>query len=261
MAKTYAYVGIDVGFAKKKRLSVVVCTLQSTSLIPLFLKKRAYAKPPVGSGNRSALEQQVVSKFSKDVLDYLGYIERKENLEIRRIAIDAPKNYKHFNKIRRSAEKAMDSMRISCFATPSRTEFEEIIEKAKGHLATGGAENRMPHANQLWMLVGFSLFEVLSTRYECIEVFPQAIANVLQSAKDHKTTSEGIEAQLDAIAIQTGWPTDAKTRLEFESISYGSRHDKLDAYMSAWIASLSEEERKPCGEPPDDVIWVPHIEE
>jgi len=261
MPKTYAYAGIDVGFAKNKPLAVVVCTLQNASLIPLLLKERAYPKPPTGSGNRGALEEQVVTKFSKDVLDYLGHIERKENLKIRRIAIDAPKNYKQDNKTRRSAEKAMDSMRISCFATPSRTEFQKIKEKAKKHLGTGGAENRIPHANQLWMLVGFSLFEVLSTRYECIEVFPQAIVKVLQIAKNHKTTNEGLEAQLDAIANQTRWPTDTKTRQEFDSICYGSRHDKLDAYMSAWIASLSEEKRKPCGEPPDDVIWVPRIEE
>ena len=257
--KTFAYAGIDVSFAKKKRLPVVVGELQNASLTPLLLKKIPYAKPPRGSGNRGTLDQRVVSRFSKDVLDYFGQIERKENLAIQRIAIDAPRTYKRSNDSRRSAEKAMDGMRISCFTTPSVTEFEAIIAEAIRHLSTGGAENRIPHANQLWMLVGFSLFEVLGKRYECIEVFPQAIATVLKSANDHKSTTIGLQAQLDAIARQTRWPTDAKSQVEFESICYGSRHDKLDAYMSAWIASLSEEERKACGKPPDDVIWIPRI--
>ena len=38
---------------------------------------------------------------------------------------------------------------------------------------------------------------------------------------------------------------------------YGSAHDKLDAFMAAWVASLPEDDVVPCGDPPNDVIWIP----
>ena len=150
----------------------------------------------------------------------------------------------------------MDQRRISCFATPSQIEFEAIRTKAAAHLKNGGAENRMPHANQLWMLVGFALFEVLGQHYECIEVFPQAIAATLRSSKVHKSHTEGLTAQLTAIGKLSGWPSDDR-RSELQQIAFGSRHDKLDAYMSSWVASLSKEESFACGEAPSDVIWIP----
>lgn len=37
----------------------------------------------------------------------------------------------------------------------------------------------------------------------------------------------------------------------------GDRHDKLDAYLSAWVTSLYPEDVAACGEPPLDVIWLP----
>ena len=40
---------------------------------------------------------------------------------------------------------------------------------------------------------------------------------------------------------------------------YGKRDDKLDAYLSAWVASLDENDRIPLGMRPHDVIWVPKI--
>ncbi len=42
-----------------------------------------------------------------------------------------------------------------------------------------------------------------------------------------------------------------------EEIASGLRHDRLDAYLSAWIAALDEADRIAFGTPPDDVIWVP----
>ena len=33
----------------------------------------------------------------------------------------------------------------------------------------------------------------------------------------------------------------------------------LDAYLSAWVASLDQPERMPYGDPPGDVIWVPRV--
>jgi hypothetical protein len=63
---------------------------------------------------------------------------------------------------RREAEKALDAAGISCFTTPSAETFDFIKHKVKTHLDTGGAENRLPHANQLWMLVGFELFKAFN---------------------------------------------------------------------------------------------------
>ena len=152
----------------------------------------------------------------------------------------------------------MDQQRISCFATPSRAEFDAIVARARQHLAVGGSESHIPHANQLWMLVGFALYETLSNEYECIEVYPQATVAKLGISGVHKSKRAGFEAQLVGATEATGWPSKAQPP-NLEEIGYGSRHDKLDAYLSAWIASLPETQREACGEAPDDVIWVPRI--
>ena len=150
----------------------------------------------------------------------------------------------------------MDQRRISCFATPSDSEFTLIRERARAHLASGGAENRMPHANQLWMLVGFELFSQLGEQFECREVFPQAIVSVLGASEEHKTGTKGYEAQLQAAAKATGTEP-ARLAEKLRQSGYGSRHDRLDAYLCAWIASSPESGLEACGEPPDDVIWIP----
>ena len=146
---------------------------------------------------------------------------------------------------------------ISYFTTPSRRKFIEIRCKASAHLVTGGYEAQMPHANQLWMLVGFELFRELAPLAECIEVFPQAIAHAIGAADTHKSKADGVAAQLAAASMHTGWPTAAQGGPSFEDICSGASHDRLDAYLSAWVASLDEPERLALGDPPGDVIWVP----
>ena len=54
-------------------------------------------------------------------------------------------------------------------AAPTEKEFEAKIEASQKFLADGGEPSRLPHANQLWMLVGFELFRTLGEQYECIE--------------------------------------------------------------------------------------------
>lgn len=74
-----------------------------------------------------------------------------------------------------------------------------------------------------------------------------------------------LEAQLRSAARHTGWPRElqadegAPAAKRLASIGFGSNHDRLDAHLSAWIASLDEAAREPFGEPPDDVIWVPRV--
>ena len=147
---------------------------------------------------------------------------------------------------------------ISCFKTPSLRDFRAITAKAEDHLEAGLPLFRLPHANQIWMLVGFALFRALRRKWDCIEVYPQAIARALGCEGGHKSKKEGYEEQLAAVAVATGWDTEG-LRQSVAKQGYGSRHDKLDAFMAAWVASLPRKQLLACGKPPDDVIWVPKM--
>jgi hypothetical protein len=70
---------------------------------------------------------------------------------------------------------------------------------------------------------------------------------------------EGFDAQLQAVAERTGWSEYGELQRDLARSYYGSAHDKLDAYMSAWIASLPPGDRVPLGKAPDDAIWVPAV--
>jgi predicted nuclease with RNAse H fold len=253
-----AFVGIDVAFAKKKRLPISVCIKQNHRLVPLELRELINCLPPPGKGNKAALEQKIVEQYCQVVIDYLKQVEELKKVKIRRIAIDAPSTYKIEGVQRRNAEIEMDKRRISCFATPSEKEFEAIRAKCREHFDNGGEESRLPHANQIWMLVGFALFQTLRKEFECIEVFPQAIVHALGCSGVHKLKSDGFFTQVDAIAKKTGWNL-PKLLQKLKKMGYGSRHDKLDAFLSAWVASLTPEDRIACGQVPDDVIWIPRI--
>jgi len=171
--------------------------------------------------------------FGGKVPVYPGYV-----IAISRVAIDAPSDPKLLGTARRLAELALDLRRISCITTPDEAEFAAIRAKALAHLATGGAIARMPHANQLWMLVGFALFNRLRSDWECLEVFPQATVALLRAGGVHKNKTVGLEAQLCAAARLTGWP-DPPMPSALQTIGYGSRHA--------------------LGVPPAEVIWVPRL--
>jgi len=251
-----AFAGIDVAFAKKKRLPVVVCRVRDAIVEPLPLR-RATAKPPRGEGNAAALDPAVRKAFAEETATYLWAIEREFGVSIKRIAIDSPSDPKAGDLRRRLCECAMDERDVRCFATPSAAEFDAIVNKAAAHLAAGGSQANLPAANQLWMLVGFALFERLRREWECLEVFPQAIAKTLQAAI-HKRSLEGRTAQLQAAARFTRWPAPLDPRA-LDEIAFGSGHDRLDAYLAAWVASLPEEQRTALGQPPNDVIWIPVV--
>jgi len=251
-----AFIGIDVAFAKNKRLPVCACTLRHGRLCPLPLRRRDLPQPPRGRGNKLALDADVVAAFALETLTYVQAIEKALDIRVVRSAIDAPSAFKQPGRTRRAAELAMDKRNISCFATPSREEFDAIIVKARKHLESGGSESRIPHANQLWMLAGFSLFETLTRSYPCIEVYPQATVAVLGCSKVHKSKADGLAAQLRSASKATGWSGEAG-QPDLEAAVFGPPHDRLDAYLSAWIASLPEGDRIACGVSPDDAIWIP----
>ncbi len=243
-----AYCGIDVAFAKRKRLPVAVCTRTSSALRALPLRD-AGLQPPRGSGNRAALQPTLVAAFANEALAYLREVERIYDVAIKRVAIDAPRDYAPPGQ-RRRADLAMDKAGISCFSTPSRAQFELIRTKALAHLSAGGPENRLPHANQLWMLVGFELFRVLESHFDCIEVFPQAIVRALDPTIAHKSRSDGLARQIDLLSKETGLTAES-----IDHSSNGPRHDRVDALLSAWIASLGQESLVCHGDGYRDTIW------
>lgn len=259
-----AYVGIDVAYAKKKRLPVVVCVRRDDVLeaLPLRLGR---VKPPAGEGNARLLDGGAADTFASQTIDYLRAVEAEYGVQVARIAIDAPSEPRPARVARRRAEVALDRQRISCITTPDSDGFASMRDRGLAHLAHGGPESRLPGANQLWMLVGFALFRALGRSWECLEVFPQATARVLGVSGIHKSKAAGLRAQLQAVAWRTGWPrgivsgeTDNAAR-PLKPIAFGSPHDQLDAYTAAWVASLDEASREPFGVPPGDAIWVPRV--
>lgn len=158
-----AYVGVDVAFAKKKRLPIVVCTVRDGRFVPLQLREST-AKPPHGKGNARILDVEEVERFASETADYLNAIEAEFGVCIRRIAIDAPSSPKGDGVRRRLCEAALDDRRISCITTPSALDFDVIRKKGTAHLVAGGAESGMPAANQLWMLVGLRALQTAAAR-------------------------------------------------------------------------------------------------
>jgi hypothetical protein len=256
-----AFVGIDVAFAKGKFLPICVCTWEGARLIPVPIRQADLPDVPRGAGNRGSIDPVVVAAFAKDVAQYLHAVERQFGLKIERVAIDAPSSPKADGLVRRLAEQALDCRQISCFTTPSNLEFAKKRHDVEMHLKNGGAENRMPHANQLWMLVGFALFKRLGEVWECLEVYPQATMRVLGAASIHKRKSDGVREQMRAVAQYTGWPEPFTEQYPsaIKRLIRAPLHDAVDAYACAWIAALERENRTPLGLPPNDVIWVPNI--
>lgn len=252
-----AVCGIDVAFAKNKPLPVCVCVWRGSVLEPLPLRGHGVPIPPRGTGNRAALDDASVAAFADAAVTYLRTVERLFGISIRRVAIDAPRDYASEGQ-RRQCELALDSLRISCFATPSHQQFAEIRRVVRAYLAQGGPEAAMPYANKLWMLVGFALFRRLETEFECLEVFPNAIVRALAPAGEHKSTKVGFERQVALLSNAAGWPQ-PKTSVSLNQICYGLRHDKLDAFMAAWVASLPRERLLGHGDGGRDTIWVPAL--
>jgi hypothetical protein len=253
-----AFAGIDVAFAKRKRLPVSLCVRDERGVIPLPVAAPAAPNPPRGRGNAATLHENVVADFAEEVADYLRQLETHFAVKIRRIGIDAPSDPRVAGASRRKAEAALDLRRINCFTTPSSADFVRIRNKARGHLEAGGSESRLPHANQLWMLVGFAVFERLRREWDCLEVFPQATVCVLGANALHKSQRGGVDAQLAVVAQFTGWPQPPRGA-SLKTVVHGPAHDGLDAYMSAWVAALGIDERLAFGQPPDDAIWVPQL--
>ncbi len=253
-----AYVGIDVACAKRKYLPISICVRRGDRLSPLPLRALSL-RPPRGGGNVLALERASREAFAQETEAYLRQVEAVCSVEIVRVALDAPAAACPATLSKRHSERALDALGISYFKTPSETEFAEIEAKARAHLAAGGQVARLPHANRLWMLVGFALFARLSRSWPCLEVYPQATVSLLGCSAVHKTRAAGLSAQVRAVGERLGWEEQLLPRA-LKASGFGKGHDQFDAYLAAWVASLPERERTPLGIPPEDAIWVPRIE-
>jgi hypothetical protein len=256
-----AFAGIDVAFAKRKRLPICLCVWNEQRLIPLPLAAGDAPEPPRGYGNAANIDPFTVALFANETALYRRLLEKHFGISIRRIAIDAPSDPRPDCLRRRLAETAMDKQRISCFATPSVSEFEAIRVKVHDYLTAGGPESRLPHANQLWMLVGFALFRRLRVEWECLEVYPQATMRTLGASSVHKAKAGGVSAQMEAVSRYTGWPEPPVRQFPeaLKGVVRAPLHDALDAYSGAWVASLDPQKRTAFGSPPNDVIWVPQL--
>tara|TARA_Y100001968_G_scaffold309412_1_gene329149 strand:+ start:4034 stop:5038 length:1005 start_codon:yes stop_codon:yes gene_type:complete len=253
------YIGIDVACAKDKYLPLVICSKEYGRLLPFPLAKYQI-RPPRGLGNALTLHDEVNQAFANDVANYVETVCDAFHLNPVRIGIDSPLRPRGTNLKRRLAEQALDKTGISCYTTPSAYDFEVIKARGIEHLHADKPIQNLPHAHQIFMLVGFALNERLSKVAECIEVYPHATVKQLGVADIHKSKGNQAELQLAAISHYTGWPRTADDCVQADNMCLGPMHDRVDAYSAAWVASLPEQERICFGDPEKgDAIWIPKV--
>jgi hypothetical protein len=216
----------------------------------------------LGFGNAGTLIEENNFAYAAAIKNYIVDVCEEHNLTPARIAIDAPLIPKKNGLKRRLAERAFDSRKINCYATPSKEEFESISEIGKTHLNGGGEVSRLPHSNQIFMLAGFAIYQALKNVAECIEIFPHATVKLLGVAGKHKTKENQAYVQLHAMSKYTGWPSSKDEWNKVKNICSGDLHDKVDAYGAAWVASLDVEQRLALGETSqNDAIILPRLEQ
>ena len=115
-----AYVGIDVVFAKNKRLPIAVVVRSRSGLEPLSLR-RAQAKPPGRQGNVCILHDDIVGEFAEETAAYTRSVESEFGIRLAGVAIDAPSAPKAIGPARRQCESALDERKISCKTTPGNS--------------------------------------------------------------------------------------------------------------------------------------------
>ena len=227
--------------------------------MPLTIPKNLAGLIPRGVGNKEVTASAPFRESARSVVSALNRIMGEMEWKVERIAVDAPAAPPTIGA--RASEDALGRQGLSSFRTPEISAWPKIREKCVNHLESGGAAANLPYANKIWMLFGFELFSKLRSELgaEVIEVYPFAIVRALLPACEHKTTERGYRDQLSAIATLTGWEPQA-LEAKLKVAVPGSRHDRLDAFMSAWVASLPEEDRRALGDThnPNDAIWVPH---
>jgi Protein of unknown function (DUF429) len=235
-----------------------ICIISADdSRTPLVIPKPLANLVPRGLGNREIVSRTPFRQVAGQVATVLKRVVSEMGWLIERIAIDAPAAP---GMGARKSENEICRHGLSYFRTPDTSAWIEIRTACMTHLSEGGAISELPHANKIWMLYGFELFSSLrrKLRTEVIETYPYAVVRTLLPICDHKSTETGYRDQLRAVAERTGWKAETlEARLKL-AVS-GTRNDRLDAYMAAWLASLPPEKRRAYGDArlPNDAIWVP----
>lgn len=251
------FIGVDVSCALKKRIPVVFAVKRKGRLVPLPARQLPM-KAPYGHGNRYVIEHQRNVDYAIAVRDYVLEVCDYFGVQPECIGVDSPLRPRAEALDYRIAERALNQAGISCYKTPSASEFAAITDKAQGHLANGGALQRIPHAMQLWMLAGIEIARELATIAPVREVFPQANIRLLMPNAPHKSGKGVPLMQLQALAQQTGWPRTQEEWNALKQISAGGTHDQVDAYSAAWVASLNDSDVDVFGDiAQQDAIWVP----
>ena len=254
-----AYIGVDVSCAKKKKIPVVICIKKDGRLEPLPLSSLPFLSPE-GHGNLNTLKPEMNEEYARAVKKYVERVCAHYSLQPAMIAIDSPLYPRVETIDYRLAEKALSQAGISCYKTPSASEFETIRQKANSHMERGGELSKLPHPMQIWMLAGFEIAQELASLAPVIEVYPQATIRRLLKNTPHKSKNGIAAQQLRAIARFTGWPATNDDWQKLRHICAGPLHDKVDAYSAAWVASLKQNEREVFGSVEDnDAIWVPAL--
>ena len=238
------YVGIDVACAAGKRLPIYV-VLAGQPLMPLAIPKHLGAAIPRGIGNREvtavatfrAAALRVASSINRIVVEMGGHLER--------VAVDAPAAPPAANS--RASENELGRLGLSSFRTSAAGAWDGILQKCVEHLGSGGSTATLPHANKIWMLFGFELFNCLKAGLgtEVIEVYPFAIVRVVLPACEHKSTGQGYRDQLIAVATPTGWkPQDLEAKLRATATGSSRRIDgSLGRQLAAGTAARDRRRR------------------
>lgn len=252
------FCGIDVSCGKNKPLPVCFVARDQHRLNVLSVPRALAKTIPRGPGNGEITKATPFRRKANEAVDAIKMIAAELGWRINRIALDAPAKAPSHNE-GRACEIAMGLAGLSYFKTPSVSQWMKIKQACTTHMAQDRSLSRLPSANQIWMLYGFELFEAFAdTGIERIETYPQAVVRSMLPDCEHKTTEAGYRKQLSAIAAATGWKDHDLEAVLARQVR-GSRDDKLDAYMTAWIASLPLARRKAFGHMADnlDAIWVP----
>lgn len=258
LSPTPIFVGIDVACARKKRLPVCLAQLIGSRLEPVDPPPEFTRALPLGRGNEEIRNADPFKSAAVEVAETLVRGAKKYSWIILRVAVDAPAAPP--KKGERASERALTECGLPSFQTPDEERWRQIREKCENYLRDGGALNRIPYANKIWMLYGFEIFKALRERggYEVIEVYPYAIVKTFLTDPPSKKTLDGYRRQLESVANATNW-TPIELEFALKHSVAGSNHDRLDAFMAAWVASLPKRRRRVYGNEndPDDAIWVP----
>jgi hypothetical protein len=96
-------------------------------------------------GNRLAVDELARRQFADEVANYLAGVEDAFGVRIVQVAIDAPRTPSAGG--RRAAELAMDRAGVSCIATPTQAEFDEMPRRIADYLRAGGSKRDSTRTN------------------------------------------------------------------------------------------------------------------